>query len=313
MNSAGYGMIGAVVKGSLLTLALFLLYSTIPLLGALVGVFVPFPCIYYSLKCGRVTGYAIVLIMAISLAVLNQYSLLPYLLLGGICSLALPEFLSRGKGSTQALFLTVGLNACFAAGLIIVAVTILNIDVDTQVRRIIHEAMIQVGETYRQSGISGKELQTLENGLRLFENAFGKLYPSFVIILFWVIARINLVLLKKISFSLGKDISFDSFTQYRNPDSLVWLLILAGFTLLVDNPVLTNIAQNVLFFLYFLYLVQGLALCKWISEKKKFPKALQVVFYVLLAVQPLLTAIVAVFGLTDLWASFRIQKNNENL
>jgi uncharacterized protein YybS (DUF2232 family) len=313
MNSAGYGMIGAVVKGSLLTLALFLLYSTIPLLGAFAGVLVPFPCIYYSLKYGRVIGYAIVLMMVLFLAVLNQYSLFPYLILGGICSLVLPEFLGRGQGSTQALFLTVGLNACLAAGFTLAAITLFNVDVDAQVRRIIHEAMIQVGETYRQSGISGKELQALEDGLKLFENSFVKLYPSFVIILFWVIAGINVVLLKKVSVSLGKEISFDSFTQYRNPDSLVWLLILAGFTLLVDNPVLSNIAQNVLFLLYFLYLVQGLAICGWISKKKKFPRALQVVFFVLLAVQPLLTAIVAVFGLTDLWASFRMQKNNENL
>ena len=165
-------------------MALFLLYSTIPLLGAFAGVFVPFPCIYYSLKYGRVTGYAIVLLMTIFLAVLNQYSLLPYLILGGISSLVLPEFLMRGKGSTQALFLTVGLNACLAAGLTVVAVTLLNINVDAQVRSIIHEAMIQVGETYRQSGISGKELQALEDGLKLFEKSFVKLYPSFVVIFF---------------------------------------------------------------------------------------------------------------------------------
>ena len=273
MNSAGYGMIGAVVKGSLLTLALFLLYSTIPLLGAFAGVFVPFPCIYYSLKYGRVTGYAIVLMMVLFLAVLNQYSLLPYLILGGFCSLVLPEFLGRGKGSTQALFLTVGLNACLAAGFTLVAITLFNIDVDAQVRRVIHEAMIQVGETYRQSGISGKELQALEDGLKFFENTFVRLYPSFVIILFWAIAGINIVLLKKVSFSLVKEISFDSFTQYRNPDSLVWPLILAGFTLLVDNPVLSNIALNVLFLLYFLYLVQGLAIMWLDSEEKEISKS----------------------------------------
>lgn len=313
MNSAWYGMIGAVVKGSILTLGLFLLYSTIPLLGAFAGILVPFPCIYYSLKYGRVTGYAIVLMMVLFLAVLNQYNLLPYLVLGGFCSLALPEFLGQGKGSTQALFISVGLNACFAAGLTLAAIMLFNVDVDAQVRRIIHEAMIQVGETYRQSGISGKELQALEDGLKFFENSFVRLYPSFAIILFWAIAGINVVLLKKVSVSIGKEISFDSFTQYRNPDSLVWLLILAGFTLLVDNPVLSNIALNVLFLLYFLYLVQGLAICGWIAKKKNFPRALQVVFYVLLAVQPLLTALVAVFGLTDLWASFRMQKNNENL
>jgi len=313
MNSAGSGTFGAIVKGSLLTFALFLLYSTIPFLGAFAGVLVPFPCIYYSLKYGRVTGYAIVLLLIISLAVLNQYSLLPYLILSGISSLALPEFLLRGKGSTQALFLTVGLNICFAAGLAIAAVTLLNVNIDDQVRRIIHDAMSQVGETYRQSGISGKDLQGLEDGLRLLEKSFVRLYPSFVVIIFGVIVGLNLVLLKRVSASLRKEISFDTFLQYRNSDFLVWLLILSGFCLILDSSALTNIALNILFLLYFLYFVQGLAICGWIAKKKNLPRVLQVVFYVILAVQPLLTTIVAVLGLADLWACFRTQKKNENL
>ena len=308
MNSAGSGMIGAIVKGSLLTFALFLLYSTIPFLGAFAGVFVPFPSVYYTLKYGRLTGYAIVLLLTISLAMLNQNSLLPYFLISASCSLALPEFLVRGKGGTKALFLTVGLNACFAAGLTIISVTFLNINIDEQMRRMIHEAMSQVGETYRQGGFSGKELQGLQDGLMLLEKFFVRLYPSIILIMFGVIVGLNLVLLKRLSVSLGKEIFFGSFSQYRNPDSLVWLLILAGFSLLIDSTLLTNVALNTLFVLYFLYFVQGLAICSWVAEKKRFPKVLQIVFYVLLAVQPLLTAIVAVFGLADLWACFRSQK-----
>ena len=308
MNSAGSGMFGAIVKGSLLTFALFLLYSTIPFLGAFAGVFVPFPCVYYSLKYGRLAGYAIVLLLTISLALLNQSSLLPYFFISASCSLALPEFLVRGKGSAKALFLTVGLNACFAAGLTIIAVTFLNINIDDQMRRMIHEAMSQVGETYRQGGFSGKELQGLQDGLRLLEKFFVRLYPSIILIMFGVIAGLNLVLLKRLSVTLDKEISFDSFSQYRNPDALVWLLILAGFTLLIDSTLLTNVALNALFVLYFLYFVQGVAICAWIAKKKRFPRVLQIVFYVLLAVQPLLTAIVAVFGLADLWACFRSQK-----
>ncbi len=313
MKSAGYGMISVVVKGSLLTLALFLLYSTVPFLGAFAGVIVPFPCIYYTVKYGRVAGYAIVLLMVLSLAFLNQNSLLPYFILAGACSLVLPEFLMRGKGVTKTLFLTVGLNTCLAAGLAIVAVTLFNINIDEQVRRIIHEAMHQAGETYRQSGFSGKQLQGLNDGLKLLEKSFVMLYPAFVVILFGVVAGVNLLLLKRVSSSFEKDISFGSFSQYRNPDFLVWLLIVAGFTLLANISVLTSIALNILFVVYFLYFIQGLAICSWITKKKNFPRLLQVVFYVLLAVQPLLTAIVAVFGLADLWASFRSQKIQENL
>jgi len=192
MNSAGCGMIGAVVKGSLLTFALFLIYSTVPFFGAFAGVFVPFPCIYYTLKYNRVTGYTIVLLMILLLAFLNQNSLLPYLILAGTYSLILPEFLARGKGCTRTLFITVGLNTCFVACLAAVAVLLFNINIDDQLRRIIQEAMSQVGDTYRQSGLSGNELQSLNEALKLLERSFVTLYPSFVVILFGVVAGLNL-------------------------------------------------------------------------------------------------------------------------
>ncbi|MRR53614.1 MAG: DUF2232 domain-containing protein [Deltaproteobacteria bacterium] len=313
MNSVGFGVIGAVVKGSLLTFALFLIYGTVPFFGAFAGIFVPFPCIYYTLKHGRVSGYAIVLLMILLLAFLNQNSLLPYLVLAGVCSLALPELLARGMGSTRVLFITVALNTSLVACLAAVAVVLFSVNLDEQLGRIIQEALTQVGETYRQSGLSGKELQSLDEGLKLLERSFVLLYPSFAVILFGVVAGLNLLLLKRVSASLGKNIHFVNFSDYRNADALVWLLIIAGFTLLVDIPVLTRVTLNILFLLYFLYFIQGLAICSWFAKRKNFPRVLQIVFYVVFAVQPLLTAIVAVIGLADLWAGFRSRKINENL
>lgn len=313
MNCAGTQMFGAVVKGSLLTFALFFLYGTIPFFGAFAGVLLPFPCIYYTLKCSRVTGYTIVLLMILTLAFLNQNSLLPYLVLAGTSSLVLPELLMRGRGASLSLFLTVGLNTLLVVGLAVVAVVLFNLNIDEQVHRIIQDTIVQIGETYRQSGLSEKDLEGLNEGMKLLERSFVTLYPSFLVVFFGIVAGLNILVLKKVSASLQKKILFENFTQYRNADALVWLLIIAGFTLLADNPIVTRVALNILFLLYFLYFIQGLAICGWISDKKSFPRVLQVIFYVLLAVQPLLTAIVAVLGLADLWAGFRSRKINENL
>lgn len=313
MNSAGYAMIGAVVKGSLLTLALFFLYSTIPFLGAFAGIFVPLPCIYYSLKYQRVTGYAIVLLMLFSLALLDASSVLQYLVLSAACSLFLPEFLARGKGSIRSLFYTAGLNALLVAVLAVIAVVLFNVDIDGHMRATIHDAISQVGETYRQSSLTGQELQGLEDGLRVTEKFFVRMYPSVFLIFLAILAGSNLIMLRRLSGSLGKDISFGTFSLYRNPDFLVWLVIVAGFTLLTDSTVLTTIALNVLVVLYCLYFVQGLAVSLWFAKKIKLSRVLQAIFYALLALQPLLTIVVALFGLTDLWANFRARNKKENL
>jgi uncharacterized protein YybS (DUF2232 family) len=251
--------------------------------------------------------------MVLFLAVVSQDSLLPYLVSSVVISLLLPEFLVRGKGSTRALLGTVGLNVLLFAVLAGLAVTVFNINVDAGMRDIIHDSVVTAGETYRQSGFSGQELQALKDGLQLLEKLLVKLYPSCIVLLFGVLAGINLLMLKKVSGSLGRDISFGSFSQYRNPDYLIWLVILAGFTLLTDSDMPTNIALNILVVLYFLYFVQGLAIIVWYAKKKNFPRVLQGIFYVVLALQPLLTAVVAVFGLADLWVDLRAQKKIENL
>ncbi len=308
MNSAGYGMIGAVVKGTLLTMALFLLYRTIPILGAFAGIFIPLPCVYYSLKYPRVTGYAIVLLLVLLLSLLDTSSVLQYLMLSVTCSLFLPEFLGRGKGSFRALFYTVGLNAVLVVGLTILAVVLFNVDVDGHMRKTIHDAMSQAGEAYRQSGLSGQELQGLEDGLRMTEKFFVRIYPSFLLIFLAVLVGSNIIMLQRLSGLLGKEISFDTFSRYRNPDFLVWLVIVAGFTLLTDSTVLTSIALNVLVVLYCLYFVQGLAVGNWFAKKLKISRVLRVIFYALMALQPLLTVVVALIGLSDLWADYRAPK-----
>jgi uncharacterized protein YybS (DUF2232 family) len=313
MNSAGYGMIGAVVKGSLLTIALFLIYSTVPFLGAFAGIFVPLPCVYYFLKYSRVTGYAIVLLMFLFLFLLDTSSVLQYLILCVTCSLFLPDFLVRGKGSIRALFYTVGLNAVLVACLATLAIVLFGVDLDGHMRKTINDAMSQVGEAYRQSGLSGQELQVLEDGLRVTEKFIVRIYPSFLLIFLGILVGSNIIMLQRMSSLLGKDISFDTFSRYRNPDFLVWLLIVAGFTLLADGTVLANIALNVLVVLYCLYFVQGVAVSIWFAKKLKISRVLQVIFYALLALQPLLTVLVAIIGLSDLWIDYRAPKKIENL
>ena len=87
------------IKGSVATLTLFLAYITFPLVGILAGLFTPFPAIYYSLKSGKSTGLAIVLITTALLAIIADPTV-PFLYLAqsGLISLALPYFLEKGWG-----------------------------------------------------------------------------------------------------------------------------------------------------------------------------------------------------------------------
>ncbi|HOP41677.1 MAG TPA: DUF2232 domain-containing protein [Geobacteraceae bacterium] len=308
MEKSGYGMTGAILKGSLLTFGLFLVYSTIPFLGGFAGIFVPFPCVYYSLKYRRVTGLAIVLLVVSALALLEPSGMLQYLVLGVTCSLVLPELLARGTGGARSIGITVGLNALLVAALMILAVTLFAVDLDGQVRGTIHDAIRQVGETYRQAGFSGKELKGLEDSLKFVEQSLVRIYPSLVLLFLGIIAGSNLLILRRFSDSLGRHMEFGAFSRYRNPDGLVWMLIIAGFALLTAYIPLKDTALNVVVIVYALYFIQGLALFCWFTEKMKMSRLTRAIFYALLALQPVLTSVVAIFGLVDLWVDFRTPK-----
>lgn len=309
MDTSGREAIGAILKGTLLTFGLFFLYSTVPFLGGFAGVFVPFPCMYYSLKCTRVTGFAIVLLMIVSLGLLDPAGMLQYIVLAATCSLFLPELLARGIDGFRAVGITVGLNAMLVVVMMFLAVTFLSVDIDGQIRAAIHDTVREVGKTYQQAGFSGEELKGLEDSLRLVEQSLVRVYSSLVLIFFGVVAGANLLMLRRVSNSLGRDVNFGSFTRYRTPEALVWVLILSGFALLAANSILKNIALNVLVVVYVLYFIQGLALFCWFAAKMKMTRITRAIFYALLAVQPVLSSVVALFGLADLWVDFRTPKN----
>lgn len=309
MDRSGHEVIWAIVKGTVLTFGLFLLYSTIPFLGGFAGLFVPFPCVYYSLKYTRVTGLAIVLLMTVVLGLLDPFGMLQYFVVAATCSLFLPELLARGIDGSRVVGITVGLNAMLVVVLMSLAVTLFAADIDGQVRVVIHNAVSDVGKTYQQAGFSGKELQGLEDSLQFVEQSLVRVYPSLVLIFFGMVAGANLLMLRRVSATLRWNVNFGSFSRYRTPEALVWVLILSGFALLVNSSVLKNIALNCLVIVYALYFIHGLALFCWVAAKMKMSRITKTIFYALLALQPILTSVVTFFGLVDLWVDFRAPKN----
>jgi len=304
---------GAVLKGSVLTLTLYLLFTALPVIGLPAGVLLPFPCIYYSLKFGRQVGYAIVALMLFSLAVLDRAGMILYLLQGVTCSLLLPEFLLRGKTSTRSILYSVAINAGIIALFAALSMLFFNVDIDGDISKVLRASLNQVSEMYRQSGISGDDLKVLDLALAQTQELVQKFYPALSLILLGTGAGFNLLLLRRLSGSLGKELSLGSFSSYRNSDFLVWLFIFPGFALLTENAIVGRIAMNIMAVTVFLYLVQGAAIATWFSRKLAIPRFVTMLFYVLLLFQPLFAAAVAAFGMFDMWADFRAPKKTSNL
>lgn len=294
-------------------MTLYLLFTALPVIGLPAGVLLPFPCIYYSIKFGRQAGYAIVALMLFLLAVLDRAGLILYLLQSVPCSLLLPEFLLRGKAGARSILYSVAINAGIIALFAALSMLFLDGDLDAEIGKVLRASLNQASEMYRQSGVAGDDLKVLDLALTQTQELIQKFYPALSLILLGIGAGFNLLLLRRLSGSLGKELSLGSFSGYRNSDFLVWLFILPGFALLTENAIVDRIAMNIMAVTVFLYLVQGAAIVTWFSRKLSIPRFVMMLFYVLLLFQPIFAAAVAAFGLFDLWADFRAPKKNTNL
>ena len=314
MNFPDKGTLLDTVKGGILTLALFLAYISLPLVGMLPGLFAPLPGMYYTVKRGKAVGVAVVLITTAVLAIIADSSaLLLYLVQSGLISLALPYFLDRGYGAARAILFSVAVSmACillFAAAVWLVR----GVDLHGEILKGINYSISQTASLYEKSGLTGEELQSLQQGMKQAGALIGRVYPALVLVGIGAIAGLNLLVLARLAARLNRPLQIGDFRKFRNPDHLIWVVIATGFALLLKSADVTTAALNVLIVTLSLYFLQGLAIITHLFDRFAVPRFVRVIFYVLLALQPYLTVAVAALGIFDLWGNFRTPKQQKNL
>lgn len=302
------------VKGSVATLTLFLAYVMFPLVGMIPGLFAPFPAIYYTLKRDRPIGTAIVAVSALVLALLADPAVtLLYLLQCGVISLTLPVFLARGKRGARSIAYAVAINL----GVILLLAGIYGaaqgVNLHAQVLKGIQSSIAQTASLYEKAGIKGEDLKEFQQTMEQAGALIGRVYPSLVVVSLAFIAGLNLLVLRKAAARLPEPPATGDFVRFKNPEQLVWLLIVAGFAVLVPNPLVTTAALNVLVVAISLYFIQGMAIAAHFFNRFAVPRFMRVVFYVVLTLQPYLAIAVAALGIFDIWGDFRTPKQQENL
>lgn len=303
-----------VIKGSVVTAALFLAFMMLPIFGIAAGVFAPAPAVFFSLKSGRTVGLAIVLLTsALVVAVADPAAVAIYLLAFGIMSLALAEFLVRLKGGARSIVYAVAVNLVFVIVAAAVFGFVTGADLHTKVAQGIQGSINQTAALYQKAGVTGDELKALQDSMREAGEVIIRVYPSMVTVTLGMIASLNVWLLGRLAIRARLPIYLGDFRKYRNPDPLVWLLIVAGFCMLVQQNLVQLIALNMLVIVCTLYAVQGLAVISHFFRKYAIPKFIRIIGCLFLIFQPFMLLAVAVLGVFDLWGDFRSPRKQQNL
>ncbi|WP_205743378.1 YybS family protein [Geobacter sp. FeAm09] len=304
----------AVILGTAATFALFAVSFVLPPLGFFTGLLAPFPVVYYRLRQGRGPAFAILALAGAALtAAVSPNAGAIYLLQCGVIALLLPELLLRGHSAARTIAWTTGVSAAVVAVVTGILALVSNQDLQQALSGEISTSISRALALYEKSGVKGEELSMVKKSMDMAAALLIRIYPSLVTILLGIMAGCNLALIRRPAFLMGYRFNLGNFKDLRLPEPLVWLLIAAGFAMLVPNEFVTIPALNVLVVTATLYFLQGLAVIQTIIARQAFYSVIRLFFWVMLLVQPYLAAIVAVLGIFDLWGDFRTPKKQENL
>ncbi len=160
---------------------------------------------------------------------------------------------------------------------------------------------------YRDSGhFPAGDLDEIKVFIAQLREQVARLFPALlltsIICTVWLNTVVGQWLLKKRDPSRTER---ENLKNWRLPELLVWLVIMAGIALLVPDEKLNTLGLNVGLVLLVLYLSQGLAVVSSLMHKWSLPLAIRIITYSLLFLQVYGIGFVAVLGLADVWVDFR--------
>jgi len=136
------------------------------------------------------------------------------------------------------------------------------------------------------------------------QNLIPQLLPALVVINIGVVAWINVVLSRQLTVLLGWGQPQPPLFYWSTPEWLIFVVLGAGFLLLVPVKGVRLVSLNLLLVLALLYFCQGTAVIAAWFNRLGLPRFLRLIGYPLLFLNPLVLLIITL-GLMDLWLDFR--------
>ena len=273
--------------------------------GAFLNLLTPLAAAYLSMRFGLRAGVVIVIVTsALLLQLTTTYTLAAYLGIFGISSLLLPLFLRQGLPWDRAvLYTTIG-SAVATALMILFTVVASGINIQTLIDQMIQAEVDQAMQIYRDTGFSESQLQNMQQVVDSLAEFIGHSFYGLYLASLLAIQVFCLVLLQCLKKNWYQ-ISGTPFVHWRLPVGLIWMLIAAGFLLLLPVEAVSLIGRNLLVVLLPLYFLQGMAVVSSFLQKKPYPPLVKGLIYLLLLILNPLPIIITCAGVFDLWIDFR--------
>jgi uncharacterized protein YybS (DUF2232 family) len=291
----------------LLTVALFLSISFVPVAGFFAGVLTPSPISLAVIRRGFPGAWAVAgcaaLAGSIILYLLEMRGNIPYLvaLIGmGIVM----GYGFRRQWSTEKI---VGLSSLFVIGMACLFAVLAFVETKGEMVRLIEQDLRDaISVTLKQLGVSSVENSEVENNLLESVPLVVRIIPGVLVSCAVGISWLNMLIARRYCRAATAGMCvFERLTLWKTPEFLVWFVIAGGLMVLLPVGDLKLPGINLLIVMGTLYFFQGFAIVAFYFERWKMPLFVKGFIYAVLFLQQFASVIVAALGLFDVWFDFR--------
>jgi uncharacterized protein YybS (DUF2232 family) len=282
----------------------------IPFFGPFLSLLIPLPFLFYSTKLGLNPGVKLAVLTTVTVGMGAKITGYPQMAL--IClefsmlGLTLSVLFRRRMSFAQILFW--GTAVMMGVGLILlVAISIWRgMGLIEMMRGYLEAQLTGTLTAYQGAGLPPDQVAQLETFGKALVDTFIQVYPALMVLGTAFAVLLNVGVAKPL-FRVGRlpYPDFPSLDRWQSPEYLVWGVIAAGFALFFAGGGLRLLAVNVLIVLAAVYMFHGLSIVLFFLNKYRAPTWVKIGVYVLLVVQQLFLALLALGGLFDQWIDFR--------
>lgn len=304
-----------IATGVTATLVIFSIAVFMPVVGFIFSMFIPLPVLFYRAKLGRRHGMIIPLVAMMVMGLVLGGLTIDVLFFAGLMLLgfAMSEMFEKALSIEMTVVATCGI--VLGAGLAIIL--LYGLANDTGIIALVSAYVATNLELslklYQGIGIPQETIDTIANSLERIQYVLVRIMPSLTMASTLFVSWTNLIAARSIM--LRRGLAFPNFgrlNRWRAPEPLIWGVIGCGIVMFIPITGIRLIGINGLLILLTVYFIQGIAIVSFYFEKKKLPRAIRVVLYVMIAFQQLFLLAVICIGLFDMWINFRKIDTNKH-
>ena len=280
--------------------------ALVPVLGSFLILLLPAPLGYQRVKGGATSSAAAALLCAAVAAFFGGAGMALFAATLAISGFVQCGSLLRGERDDLAIIrgtivplivVGAGLGAYFLAA---------RTDPWALLDKNLAEGVKQTLALYRQMGLREEDIAALTPTLTLMSRLVSDYLPALCVSGMASTSYMNWLIIRRYSEKAGLVPPREAkLAMWAAPDYAIWGVIIPGFLMIPPEPVLRQMAGNLLAVFGMVYLFQGLAIAAHLSERLRLSALVKAVCFLIMLLQPYLAAAIFAAGLFDTWADFR--------